>query len=104
MRSALAAEGTFATGGIFAAGSLAADSWSFAAAVRKSAAAPVAVLSPAKGRTSADASATAAAGAVTAPPTAALIAPAAPTTSTIMFTCMAHYILNADNILLNNEK
>ncbi len=44
MRSALAAEGTFATGGIFAASSLAADSRSFTAAVRKLTAAAVAVL------------------------------------------------------------
>ena len=102
VRSASAAERTFATRGIFAASGFTADSWSFAAAVRKSAAATVAVLSTAKRRTSADASATAAAGAVTAPTAAALIAAAA--TSTIMFTCIAHYTLNAENNLLNSEK
>ncbi len=46
---------------------------------------------------------TAAAGAVTAAAVAALIATTATAAGTIMFACMAHYILNADNILLNNE-
>ena len=98
MRLALTAEGTFATRGIFATGGLTADSRSLAAAVREFAATAVALDGTAERGTRTDASTPALAALAAAAAAAGLVV------ITIASACFSHYILNAENILLNYRK
>ena len=103
MRSALAAEGTFATRGIFAASGFTADSWALTTAVRKLAAAAVAVQCSVKGCTRAYASSALAAAGTTAGTTAgtAALVPALVATVSSATSFSRHYILYIEKILLS---